>query len=322
MSQDHALGRQMTDRRGFIRATALGLFGASLLERCATTHATWDAGAPLAEAEVSARFDGIMEAIRHGPIDARVAPADASLLRQGLASLFVAGTVRDVGPGWRRRPELATRVLAAMPDMDHAVFGMTDRIERLGASERFELAEMLRRDPDAAQAIADVIATPALALGVPEVRVTHLRQLTAHAVNRLTHQPPSLLLDDTVAAIRRLEQRAGWTEAQRAMMAGRVESYLSDRRSDSPPDDNLSVDPSRQRLLEEKLVYSERLVTAGAIVLGLGGVTDIVGGLALGFGGGIGGAIALTVGSVAIVVGLIILIVGLVKRRNARNGVL
>ena len=57
----------------------------------------------------------------------------------------------------------------------------------------------------------------------------------------------------------------------------------------------------------------ETAITVGAVLLGIGAITGIVGGVVLA-GGSIGGAFAITVGAVLGLAGLITLIVGLALR--------
>lgn len=291
------------DRRTFLRGSA-GAAAASLFDfGCATTGA---ASEPSPPADVDAhiqRYDHIMAGIRSAPMRVAFRPEEESLVRGAMASLFAAGSYADLDPEWKKESRVERRLLESMPTMDHAVFGMTDYLERLEATERHAIHQRLRQPDGLLDEIVEGLGVPAAALGVPEKRRRHLEQLTRDTGARFIHQPPSIVIDDTVSGIRRLETRHGWTPDSRALMAAQIQKRLKTE----------STEEYVNRIKSRDKDYADHLITAGAITMGVSaGVIGV--GLGVAFGAGIEGLVIVTIGALALVAGLIVLIVGYCKR--------
>lgn len=333
-------------RRNFVRA---GLLGATASGLGACRPQGGGAAPALAEAEAEAagevvlasrlaHLDGNMGHIACSPItirdlNGRAAnrivechedPLDEQLVRSSLRALLLTGSVKDLPERDQGRPEVAERLAAASPEVDFAVYGMTEQLSGMSAAEFTEIQETLRADPDAARRVAELLAEEANAAGIPLRRRLHFRRLVNHVLWRLEHQPAHLLLDEYTHKVRRhTRQLQRQLQRDPARHGSLVTSPEEIARWEAQ---TLKVVARRQPeaaacvvgaglSTEEKRERARKLLLAGGIVFGVGiGVTAL--GVGLLFGNVVAGAIVLTAAGVLLISGIIIMIVAAVRRKR------
>lgn len=205
------------------RRSFVGLLGASASGLGASAcRQAGEAEAPgLADEEFAADMDRLDRGLRrlecapiaardlalraaNGPVVCREEdPLDERLLRSSLRALLLTGTVKDLPARDRARPEVQARLDAAAPEVDFAVYGMTERMSRMSAEEMTRVQATLREDPEVADRIAAMIEEEAAAADVPLHRRLRLRRLVSRAIWRLKHQPMSLFVEEYAGKVRR-----------------------------------------------------------------------------------------------------------------------
>lgn len=277
----------------------------------------------------------------NGPAICREDPLDQQLLRSSLRSLLLTGSVKDLPERHQRRPEVVARLAAASPEVDFAVYGMTERLGGMTEAELAEIQERLRADPKAASGVADRLAEEAQAMGIPLSRRLHFRRLINHVVWRLQNQPASLLIDEytqkVVRHTRQIEKQiardpglsrhllASPAEAARwkaltMQVSARSQSEDDPAAAESAAELEAPAASTPPPVTDPKTERRRRrarpLMIAGASLMGAG-----VGVMALGVGllfspVGIAGAFVMTAAGVLLVTGMILLIVGAVFRKK------
>lgn len=141
------------------------------------------------------------------------------LVQKSLRSLLLVGALHELPEPARHHPGMVARLNHAMPEMDEAVFGMTQLLADLSPGDRVELQRKLQREPDLPMKVAEAIDADASALNVPFERRTRLRNLASHVAWRLRNQPAGLLLDEYVTKVRKAAARSGYDEALQRRLA-------------------------------------------------------------------------------------------------------
>ncbi|MBT9557037.1 MAG: hypothetical protein IV100_13455 [Myxococcales bacterium] len=315
------------ERRSFMS----GLTGAGLASLfdvgCATPLAMGPSLAPRDLEEHLERYDRTVDVIRNAPLKVPLADSAAELFRDSLLALFTSSAYSDLTPEWQSESRVQRRLAEAMPAMDRGVLGMTEHIENLDVTARHELRERLRREPDFLESLAAGLVGPAESLGVAEPRRRQLERLVREQGARLIHQPPSIVIDDTVSAVRRFERRFASDPETRALLASQFRAHRSETPpapvGDTPPAETPDEQAERIRIAQamsgersERAAaarYARELKVAGGITMGVGGGLLLIGGFAGAATGSIGLLIIATLGAIALIVGLIVLLVGVGK---------
>lgn len=332
-------------RRKFVRA---GLLGATASGLGACRPSDGSAAPALTEAEVEAatevqlasqlaRLDGGMGHIACSPITVRDLnrraanrhveckkdPLDEQLVRSSLRALLLTGSIKDLPEREQGRPEVAERLAAASPEVDFAVYGMTEQLSALSVTELAEIQELLRTDPKAAPRVAEMLAEEATAAGIPLRRRLHFRRLVNHVLWRLEHQPASLLLDEYTRKVRR---NTAQIERQLQRDPGRHGSLVADPEEVArweaqtlrvvarhQPEAAACVATGSGLNIEEQRERARLLLRNGGIVVGVGvGVAAL--GVGLLFVGA--GVFVLTAAGILLISGIIIMIVAAVRRKR------
>ena len=320
------------DRRDLLRASALSSASVAALatEGCARPGPlTQMGGLPLSDLDLNAflgRFDrglaeiqtsrfvaGFTESLGERPIpEARRARVDERELafREALSSLYVTQTFRDLAPETQLHPEVQRRMLDNIHAIDASVFRMTDRLEQLGAREREELQSTLKRHPDLAMRIAEVVDEHAALAGLSPARRRDFRSIMTQAAFRLKNQPPGVLIDEYVRKARRATAPDG-PEFRRslALAAEASERYFWERGIELTSAATAGSPQAKSERSKAKPEPGKEVVLSGAILLGVGVVIFGVS-AAIVSAGWFPGVFGMTVGAVTFAVGLIVLIVG------------
>lgn len=150
------------------------------------------------------------------------APGERLLMQKALRSLTLVGAVHELPEHARQHPGMLARLKAGMPEMDDAVFGMTQLLADLSRTERVELRRRLQREPDLPMRMAEALDAQAKRHQIPLERRLRLRRLASHVAWRLRNQPPDILLDEYVTKVRKVAARNGYDEQLQRQLAARA----------------------------------------------------------------------------------------------------
>jgi hypothetical protein len=184
----------------------------------------------------------------------------------------------------------------SMEDMNDAVLGVADHLEKLPEARRRAIGDKLREEPDLAVSMFEAIDGHAAKMGIVPYRRMQLRSIAMQAGWRLRAQPVSLLIDEHVQKVRTIAAR----ENQR---------LLQEIESAPEPTGSPAGKVPGQRT-------SATVATVGAILLGCSVAVGLVGGALVAAGSSSGGVmtgvglVMITVGVLGAVGGLITLLVG------------
>jgi hypothetical protein len=251
------------------------------------------------------------------------------LFRKALRSLLLAGSFGDLAEEDRMHPGMQARMFRSLGEMDEAMLGMNDHLAGLTPTERADLAQRLRADPDLGMRIVEALDAEAARVGVPFARRLQLRTIAIDACARLK-QSPGLFIEEYTTKVEKIGARSGsvaeterrlaarmgedafWAYKERLTTAARRwdVALASTSNSDAPPVGPGLYEPEHMKRGTISIIVGGSLLGLGAIVIGTGLAIAYAGG----GGVGIGGLIAVTVGASFALGGLITLIVGLVQR--------
>lgn len=267
----------------------------------------------LADIQTSRFVAGFTESLGERPIpEARRAHVDERErdFREALSSLYLTQTFRDLAPETQFHPEVQRRMLDNIHAIDASVFRMTDRLEQLGAREREEVRTTLKRHPDLAMRIAEVVDEQAAVAGLSPARRRDFRSIMTQAAFRLKNQPPGVLIDEYVRKARRATAPDG-PEFRRSLelAAEAGEHYFWERGIELTAAGPTGVRKAKSARPKAKAEPGKEVIMSGAILLGVGVIIFGVS-AAIVSAGWFPGVFGLTVGAVTFAVGLIVLIVG------------
>lgn len=290
------------DRRDFLKAGIAGLVvGGCAAQNSAAPPVAAPRPQPLTEPEMRdflANLDHGMESIDNGnPLGSvlkeagvKLSPDKTSqaeeLYRKSLRSLLVLGSFHDLPEASRNHPEVQKRIFNALPEMDQAVMGMADHLEKLSRDDQDAIRKKLQEQPMLPTVMVDALDRDAAMLGITTQRRSHLRKLTAQIGWRLRAQPISMLSDEYLSKVR-------------AVAEGQNRAHLQ-------------VLERASLNVEIKESAANRVMGAGGIVLGLGIAGTLLGASIVDH--DISGAFLITVGVLGILGGLITLLVGLIMK--------
>lgn len=312
------------DRREFLKAGTGGflVLGAS---SCAgfqkVPHASHE-DAPMPDMDsYLVRVDSGMERISHWSPTAvnPEYPGDREeadeLGRNALRSLYMTAMFADLPRADQLHPGMQERIWKAMPGMDAAMSGMSRYLGSRSDAELVRVQGALRSPKGPGMRIAGAIDDQAELCGVSLSRRIQTQRLMADASWRLSNQPPSLIVNETLGRVTKAGEVDFGREATQDWLAGQVgervfwarqqgEGGSGEEWRDLQPDSRGSRYSGRSR--------RTKWLSRGAKLMGIG---VLVGGLAVA--GTAAGAwplvFVVTAGAVLIVVGLVFLIIGLTK---------
>jgi hypothetical protein len=140
--------------------------------------------------------------------DQFVAGSDAMFQRL-ISALFVTQSFRDLPPGTQTHPAVQTRIASHLDEIDGTVFELTSFLSAQTGDERAQLRDALRKNPNAAMDVAELLDGHAAAMGVTVERRRQLRQIMKHATFRMRTESPGALIDEYTAKVQRLRGEDG-----------------------------------------------------------------------------------------------------------------
>lgn len=342
--------RRSMNRRDLLRAGTLLSLGGS---GCASLSAT-SSGGDGALGDFLSALDGMREAIGRSDVFAGFRDSSrpdfdalverrAELTRKTFRSLMLTGALAELPVEQRSHVEVQRRLADSMQEMDDAMFGMTELLEELPASERADVGRALRDDPLLGMRIMGEVDREAASLGVSMGVRTRMRSVSTHVVSRL-RQSPDLTIAEYTGKFRKLEARHGArAEAERQVATALASELLWQQATPSEvaaAGGTAPVEPQRcvtskdcapshecrdyQDLGEGNwspgVCQPRRRVRRSPVTISVGAASLGVGALiALPFiGSGLGTVYFITLGAVIALSGLIVLIVGLALAGGGR----
>jgi hypothetical protein len=160
--------------------------------------------------------------MRHGPEFEKHLREDSALVRQSIRTLYITGRFLDSPDDMKVHPGMQSRLWAMQPEMDQAVLGMTERLERMTPDEHRRVQKYLHDDDMFGERLAKVLERTAVDDGLSFPRSFGLRSSVLQLSQRMAAQSPTLVVDPLVSKVRRIQahRRSDAEEARR--LAARV----------------------------------------------------------------------------------------------------
>lgn len=285
-------------------------------------------------------FDQFLPTNRDPELDARAKHGE-ELTKKTLRSLLLVGTLQELPTEHLAHEGVQKRLRESMGEFDDAMFGMSSLLEGLSPTERAEVSQALKNDPQLGMRVMGAVDQEAAAFGVSTQQRARLRTLSAHTCARL-RQSPELTLTEYTGKMHKIAARhGGRAEAERSAAAAIGSALLwqgtstdgaavggSSELTPPPPPPPIAPEaetrgseprggegpPADQKWATEPVRRGPRpsqvVLTAGGIALGLGLLS-----FGIGFassGNTVVLALGLTFGAVLGIAGVITLIVGLI----------
>jgi hypothetical protein len=186
--------------------------------------ATFPLAPPGDMSEYIARVDAGLARIRgwSPPFDG--AESTVALTRGCFEALFLRGMLGDLPLSLQVDERMQQRIFEAMPVFDDVTQGVSSVLGSCPADELRELQSALRQ-PDVSRQIAAAIDSEAALTGVSEPRRAQLSRMLEHVSWRMTHQPPSLIVDEYVDKV----ERAAASDVASAARQQRLASLLGEK---------------------------------------------------------------------------------------------
>jgi len=145
-----------------------------------------------------------------------------TLVRKAVRTLYMTGRFLDMPEEMKVHPGVQARLGAMQTEMDDAVMGMTDRLERMTPDDHRRVQDYLKKDDLFGERLARVLEKTASDDGLTFQRSFGLRSATLDLSQRMAAQSPALVVDPLVRKVRRIEAhpRSDAEEARR--LAARV----------------------------------------------------------------------------------------------------
>ena len=261
--------------------------------------------------------------------------ADVRLFRQGMRSLLMLGSFRELSMDGKMHPGVQQRMQYSSPELVSAVKGLTGKLASMSSKERSNLKKKLKEKPELAERVLEAMDHEAASVGIPIRRRVQLRKM-GHVIMRQLKNAPDLFIDEYTTKSNKLLAQDLTDEATTKLMIAHMgkEGYKKKMQEveaamlrwqklgvdTSSIGYELLLDPDEidlaQRKDEDKA--SANLYRKGLKSLGLGFKITIIGLVIMGIGDlldsgvllGIGVVPGITVGPIIIVVGLITLLIG------------
>jgi hypothetical protein len=237
-------------------------------------------------------------------------PEEDQLSRKAIKTLYLTAMFSDLPEKGQVHPGMQERIQEAMPDMDRAVYGISDHLESRTTDELKTLKVALRRRSNPGMEIAEKINHHAKVCGVSKRRRLQTRAMFTHVVGRMKCQPPGLLFHEYVNKVEKMKDRHGSMEEMQRWVASQVGEKEFWKRQERLNEYALEWKTVGARGEKDKKKSSgSTCLTVGGVTMGLGVILLIVGGIVV-EAGDIAGAFVMTAGGVLLLGGLIALIIG------------
>lgn len=137
-----------------------------------------------------------------------IAGSDAMFQRL-ISALFITQSFRDLPPETQTHPAVQTRIASHLDEIDGTVFELTSFLSAQTGDQRAQLRDALRKNPNAAMDLAELLDGHAATMGVTVERRRQLRQIMKHTTFRMRTESPGALIDEYTAKVQRLRGEDG-----------------------------------------------------------------------------------------------------------------
>ncbi len=247
---------------------------------------------------------------------------ESELGQKSLKTLYMTAMFSDLPEAGQIHPGMQERMWQAMPDMDEAIFGMTEYLSNRTESQKSDLQKKLQNQSNPGKQVADWLDNNAAIYGVSRKRRAQTRSIVTQLSWRLKNQSPGLVINEYIGKVQKLVERDASVEKVQRRMISRIgqrafwekQKRLAALAKNWEVQDELKDTRSRlESYMRSPNGYKS--VSTGAQVMGIGAIVGIIGYLvavaAIDVGSGMFwvGAISATVGAIMLLVGLIWLII-------------
>jgi len=260
----------------------------------------------------------------------------STLIQKSMRSLYLTGRFLDMPDEYKVHPGVQSRLIAAQNDMDVAVMGMTEMLEKATPEDFRRVQDQLRKDPLLAERIAQWVEQPAIDDNMPFERRFATRASILQLADRMRAQSPALVTDPIVSKVRKLEalpnseaeqirrisakvgEETFWKHQQH--LASLYSGWQAKLQTDQGTNAAMYPPPGTVVKAPEAEKPGEWAMTRGGIIMGFGGGSVILGLLMAGLAASessvwwAGIVLGVTIGPILLLIGLIFLIVGLAQR--------
>jgi hypothetical protein len=143
-------------------------------------------------------------------------------VRKAARSLYATGRFVDMPDELKAHPDVQAKLRSLHGDMDEAVLGMTDVLERMTPGDHKRLQRCLRDDPALTERLASYLERPAVDDGIPFKRRFGMRATMLQVGGRMAAQSPGLLTDPIVRKVRKIQARPRPEAEQLRALAARM----------------------------------------------------------------------------------------------------
>ena len=165
------------------------------------------------------RYDMLDDFTRRANTNARYTDNDRALSRMSMRSLYMSATFRSLPEEAQMHPAMQERVIKQLPEMDEAIFGMTDRMSTLAEDRREFVRAALHRETTGPEAISQVFDQGMGVLDMPLRRRFQMRSIFAQVGFRMQKQP-AVVIDEYVNKVHKTTALIGsQVELQRRIAA-------------------------------------------------------------------------------------------------------
>jgi hypothetical protein len=301
---------------------------------------------PAAADALLAKIDGRMAWLDQASLPDEILPlsklprateADAArtgaLVRKAVRTLYLTGRFLDMPDEMKVHPGVQARLQAMQPEMDDAILGMTEHLERMTPEDHRRVQTHLRKDDLFAEHLARMLEKTASDDGLSFQRTFGVRSAALDLGQRMSAQSPALVIDPLVRKVRRIEAHPRTDAEQARVLAARIgeqafwehqqhvarlhEAWMirlasADTQAATAPAAPPPSSPGKNTLNTGGIImgFGAGSVALGLIFAGLASATStsafIIPALVLG----------VTIGPILLVVGLIVVIVGAIMRAS------
>jgi hypothetical protein len=128
-----------------------------------------------------------------------------TLVRKSVRTLYLTGRFLDMPEEMKAHPGVQARLRAMQPEMDDAVLGMTERLERMTPEDHRRVQSYLKKDDLFADRLAYLLEKTGADDGLSFQRTFGVRSTTLDLAHRMAAQSPALVVDPIVRKVRRIE---------------------------------------------------------------------------------------------------------------------
>jgi hypothetical protein len=147
---------------------------------------------------------------------------NGALVRKAVRALYLTGRVLDLPDAMKVHPGVQSRLRATQPEMDDAVLGMTEHLERMTSDDQRRLQAHLKGDSLFGERLAHVLEDTVAGDGLSFQRTFGVRTTTLQATERMAAQSPALVIDPLVDKVRRIRAHPRTDAEEARVLASRM----------------------------------------------------------------------------------------------------